>query len=135
MLQQVRLIVFPNNSLGPPAPPPPSSEEKEHIKREAARAILAIMPEAAAKRYYDTTAEEKVLLQIEEDLLNPFENAYLNKHLAYGILELLLVRLIPELENQSVSELLADRGATWGYENDGKVITTDADEANQRKRP
>lgn len=91
-------------------------------------------PETVAKRYYDNATEEQILLQIEEDILSPFKNAYLNKHLAYGLLELLLVRLIPELETQNVSELFADRGVNWGYENDGRVIPTDADEANPPKR-
>ena len=44
-----------------------------------------------------------------EEVLNIFDDPYCNKHLLYGILELIVVRLIPELGEKEVVELLADR--------------------------
>jgi len=41
--------------------------------------------------------------------LNIFDDRYCNKHLMYGIVELMLVRLIPEMAEKGVEELLADR--------------------------
>ena len=53
---------------------------------------------------------EEMLSQIEEGILDVFGNIYLNRHLIYNILELAVVRLVPELAESGVAELLADRG-------------------------
>lgn len=47
---------------------------------------------------------------IESDLLDLFEDDYCNKHLIFAILELVLVRLLPELADRGVTELLEVRG-------------------------
>lgn len=52
----------------------------------------------------------EMILQIEEGILDVFGNSYLNKHLVYNILELVLVRLVPELGESGVADLLAERG-------------------------
>ena len=59
-----------------------------------------------------TTAEEKdeeVLQEIEHGVLEVFSDAYCNKHLVYSILELLLIRLMPELAERGGLELWAER--------------------------
>lgn len=63
----------------------------------------------------DSTADTEELLEaIESDLLDPFSDAYCNKHLIYAIVELLLIKLIPELSEQSVSSLMEERGiVSW----------------------
>jgi len=41
--------------------------------------------------------------------LDVFGDAYLNKHLLYAIVELLLVRLVPEVGQSGVGELMEAR--------------------------
>jgi hypothetical protein len=42
-------------------------------------------------------------------MLNIFEDSYCNKHLLYGAVELILIRLMPELAEKGVEELLEER--------------------------
>lgn len=44
-----------------------------------------------------------------EDVLDIFSDAYCNKHLLYGVVELIIVRLIPELGEKGVEGLLEER--------------------------
>lgn len=44
-----------------------------------------------------------------EEILDLFGDEYCNKHLMYGILELILVRLMPELSERRVGELMAEK--------------------------
>lgn len=44
-----------------------------------------------------------------EHLLLVFDDAYCNKHLIYSLLELVLVRLMPELSEKGVAELWEER--------------------------
>ena len=53
--------------------------------------------------------DERVLAEIEEGVLDVFSDPYCNKHLVYGILELVLVRLMPELAERGVLELWEER--------------------------
>ncbi|RJE18959.1 hypothetical protein PHISCL_08709 [Aspergillus sclerotialis] len=58
-----------------------------------------------------TDSEEETILQtIESDILDLFADEYCNKHLIYAIIERILIRLLPELQEKSVGELLEDRG-------------------------
>lgn len=52
--------------------------------------------------------DEHVLDQVEE-LLMVLSDEYCNKHLMYSLLELLLVRLMPELTVKGVVELWDER--------------------------
>ncbi|KAH9900354.1 PXA domain-containing protein [Xylariomycetidae sp. FL2044] len=52
---------------------------------------------------------ERILSEIETGILDVFSDAYCNKHLVYGILELVLVRLIPELAEKGVVDLWDER--------------------------
>ncbi|TQB71452.1 hypothetical protein MPDQ_007579 [Monascus purpureus] len=51
-----------------------------------------------------------LLLTAIEDLLDLFADEYCNKHLIYSMLETFLARLLPELSERSVAELMEDRG-------------------------
>lgn len=51
----------------------------------------------------------EILKEIERGILKLFEDGYCNKHLVYGILELVLVRLMPELAEKGALELWAER--------------------------
>jgi hypothetical protein len=55
------------------------------------------------------TEEVRILTDIETGLLDVFGDAYCNKHLVYSILELVLVRLMPEMADKSVTELWEER--------------------------
>jgi hypothetical protein len=59
----------------------------------------------------DKDGEDEVVRQVEE-ILDMFGDAYLNRHLVYNILELVVVRLVPELGESTPSELLSERGVT-----------------------
>lgn len=51
---------------------------------------------------------DKKISEVEE-VLDCFGDAYCNKHLMYGVVELIIVRLVPEIAEQGVEELLGER--------------------------
>ena len=53
--------------------------------------------------------DDETLVEIERSILRVFGDTYCNKHLVYGIVELILLRLLPELAEEGVIELLAER--------------------------
>ncbi|KAL2259465.1 hypothetical protein VTK26DRAFT_6847 [Humicola hyalothermophila] len=57
----------------------------------------------------DHDDDDEILDEIERGILDVFGDAYCNKHLVYAALELILVRLLPELAEKGVSELWAER--------------------------
>ncbi|WEW55322.1 hypothetical protein PRK78_000751 [Emydomyces testavorans] len=54
--------------------------------------------------------EEQLLCAIEHEVLDLFSDSYCNKHLVYSIVEAVLAKLIPELTEQGIGELMAERG-------------------------
>lgn len=50
-----------------------------------------------------------IVTNIEMDILDVFSDPYCNKHLMYSALELVLVRLVPELSEKGVVELWEER--------------------------
>ncbi|KAL2014677.1 hypothetical protein VTN00DRAFT_2202 [Thermoascus crustaceus] len=59
----------------------------------------------------EEAVEESLLLSaIETEILDLFADEYCNRHLVYAIIETVLVRLLPELSERSVAELMDDRG-------------------------
>ncbi|KAF9871712.1 PXA domain-containing protein [Colletotrichum karsti] len=57
----------------------------------------------------DEEDQERMLSEIEEGILDVFSDEYCNKHFVYSMLELILVRLMPELAEHGVVELLEER--------------------------
>lgn len=55
-------------------------------------------------------SEEARVDEIEEEILGWSDDVWLNKYLIYGILELVLCRICPEMRDKLPSELLAERG-------------------------
>lgn len=53
-------------------------------------------------------AQERALNEVE-GLLDVFSDAYLNKHLVYGMLELIVVELLPEMGAMGIKDLMAER--------------------------
>lgn len=54
--------------------------------------------------------DEELLTAIETDLLDVFSDTYCNKHLIYSIIEVVVVRLLPEMQQRNITELMAARG-------------------------
>lgn len=100
--------------MGPPAPPPPSEAESLQIRRKAAEDLSSLIPTPVLRTFFATTSQQGMLEEIEEDILDAFGSESMNKHLIYGILELIVVRLVPEMAEKSTSELLAERGVIIG---------------------
>ncbi|KAL9075278.1 MAG: hypothetical protein Q9161_001655 [Pseudevernia consocians] len=108
LLRTLRQTLFPNSSLPPPAPPAPSASEISNIKRTCALSILSLLPTAVCKRFFGGEEMEPWVDEVEGEL-DVWGDQYLNKHLGYAVLELIVVRLLPELGEQQVEELLKER--------------------------
>ena len=61
----------------------------------------------------DQDGQDEMIGQVEE-ILDVFGDAYLNKHLVYNILELVIIRVVPELGESRPSEILSERGVELG---------------------
>ncbi|MCJ1401182.1 hypothetical protein MMC11_004394 [Xylographa trunciseda] len=112
LLRALRTALFPGNALAPPrAVPPP--EEQVAIKRRCADAILDLVPPAVARRFFATDERPSMLADVEA-VLDVFGDAYMNKHLVFGVVELCVVRLMPEVGEMGVRELMEARlGEGW----------------------
>jgi len=51
---------------------------------------------------------EMAVLEVQE-ILDLFSDAYCNKHLVFQVIELLVVRLMPEIAEKTTAELLAEK--------------------------
>lgn len=56
-------------------------------------------------------ADARIMAGIEAGILDVFSDPYCNKHLMYGALELILVRLVPELAEKGPVELWEQRSS------------------------
>jgi hypothetical protein len=106
LLRTARAALFPNNS---PAPPRiiPSASEQLLIRQRCAQAILSLIPAKAKDIYFGPDIQCRT--REVEEVLNIFDDSYCNKHLLYGVVELIVVRLMPELAEKGVEELLGER--------------------------
>ncbi|QUC18641.1 uncharacterized protein UV8b_02882 [Ustilaginoidea virens] len=114
ILRTLRGALFPNNAPGSPSMFPPSSDEElRALRGRASKALLHLLPATVARIYLghggmDPRREEDAVRELEQ-LLSIVDDEYCNKHLMYSVLELVLVRLMPELETVGVEELLRER--------------------------
>jgi len=120
LLRTTRLALFPNNTLAP-ARVPPTPAETVLIRRKCAEAILALIPIPVRDVYFGSgtgagtdknakeMAKEERHIKEVEDILDVFGDVYCNKHLLYAVVELIVIRLIPELAEKGVEELWAER--------------------------
>jgi hypothetical protein len=120
----------------------PSAPEIAAIKRQCATDILSLFPPSIAQAFFrgtvggdtaelminhddvdattatssvvddDDETTELLLEVIETDLLDPFSDAYCNKHLIFAIIESVLVKLLPELSERGIIELMEERGVS-----------------------
>lgn len=107
VLRTVRATLFPNNALGPQRQPP-SDDEARKIKRRCATSVLKLIPPKLASIYFATRDRGTQLAHVEE-VLSCLDDAYINKHLIFQIVELIILRLVPELGKQGVRELMEER--------------------------
>lgn len=112
LLKIVRATLFPNNAPGPPRRIPDAAEIIA-IRRRCAETIASAVPDVVSFRYFnvrkaDEGAHEKVIDEVEE-MLGVLGDAYLNKHLMYNLIELFVVRLLPEMGEKGVNELMKER--------------------------
>lgn len=93
-LQAARSAIFPDNVLGP-ARAPPSIGEVVAIKQECARVIVELVPEYVRKVFF-ATQEEDAMRDDVKDMLSLLDDSYINKHLIFSLVDLIVVRLFPE---------------------------------------
>jgi hypothetical protein len=89
--------LFPANTF-PRGPKrvPPSRDESEQLKRKAADAILGGIPKPVRRVYFASDDDDKQL-EVVLGWLDLLSDGYLNRHLVFGILELIVVRIMPEV--------------------------------------
>jgi len=106
LLRTGRSALFPNNAPAPPRIIPTASEQLL-IRQRCAQAILTLIPARIQDVYFGAGIDRRV--REVEEVLNVFGDRYCNKHLLYGVVELIIVRLIPEMAEKGVEELLQER--------------------------
>ncbi|KAM0738657.1 hypothetical protein ACQRIT_006394 [Beauveria bassiana] len=119
LLRTLRGVLFPNNAPGKSTLAPPSSDDEfVALRKRAAGALVGLLPTGVAKFYLGSKSgggSGAAAVQVDgmvdgmEDLLIVLNDEYCNKHLMYSILELILVRLMPELSEKGVGELWEER--------------------------
>jgi len=60
------------------------------------------------RRFFGTDDQEQWIEELEGEL-DVWGDEYMNKHLAYAVLELIIVRALPELAEKRVEELMKER--------------------------
>lgn len=106
LLRTARAALFPNNAPAPPRIVPTPSEQLL-TRQRCAQTILTLIPARIQDIYFGPGIDRRVIEM--EDVLDVFGDSYCNKHLLYGVVELIIVRLIPELAEKGVEELLQER--------------------------
>ncbi|KAL1595373.1 hypothetical protein SLS59_008305 [Nothophoma quercina] len=86
----------------------PTGEETKEIKRRCAASLLGLLPPKMAVAFFASDSKVVQHQQVEE-ILECLEDTYLNKHLVFQILELIVLRLAPELEQQGIRDLMEER--------------------------
>ncbi|KAK0722378.1 hypothetical protein B0T26DRAFT_702504, partial [Lasiosphaeria miniovina] len=76
---------------------------------DASAAAVAVIKGQEAEVVGAAQDGEWALQDIEAGILDVFSDAYCNKHLMYSVVELLLVRLLPEIAENGVVNLWAER--------------------------
>lgn len=102
MLQAIRSALFPDNALVAARVPPTSAEVVE-MKRECAMTIVRAIPNAIRSRIFGTK-DQDLMRQDVESTLDLFADAYINKHLIISAVELIVMRLFPELSEDGLEQ-------------------------------
>lgn len=67
-----------------------------------------MIPPAISRRFFASEEKEEWVREVEGEL-DVWGDGYLNRHLGYRMLELVVVRVLPEVGVKSVSDLLRER--------------------------
>ena len=78
------------------------------IKEDCARTLLDAVPDFVSSRFFGTGDRVRMQMEIGE-MLDVLGDSYMNKHLVYAIVELMVVRLFPEMAEKGVTELMEER--------------------------
>lgn len=95
-----------SNSSGPAADqddPAASANQRAHVNGRGP-GVDQQLPQ-----HQQLDPDARIISEIEAGILDVFSDPYCNKHLMYGALELVLVRLVPELAEKGVVELWEER--------------------------
>ncbi len=106
LLRIARAALFPNNTLAAPRTVPSASEQLL-IRQRCAEKILSLIPRKMQDVYFGSGRDRRV--REVEEVLDVFSDPYCNKHLLYGFVELIIVRLMPEIADKGVNELVQER--------------------------
>src|ERR1700761_397048 len=109
LLRSIRRHFFPSNTFprGPPkrAPEPPAIVA---AKQRCAEAIVDVMPPLLRSTYLAST-DRDAQLTVVEGWLDVLGDPYLNRHLVFSVLEVCLVRVLPELADKGPKQLMKER--------------------------
>ncbi|KAJ2658044.1 hypothetical protein IWW48_004216 [Coemansia sp. RSA 1200] len=72
-------------------------QQQELLKTDAAELVAELLPYVAVRFFYGLSDEERLLAA--QRILEPFENRQLNKHLVYNILDSIVGKIAPELQD------------------------------------
>lgn len=113
LLRTLRAALFPNNAPGTPTLRPPANDsELLALRRRTATQLADLLPPRLYSLYFagrPPWRDGEAGPSHAEEVLDLFGDEYCNKHLMYSVLELVLVRLMPELSERRVGELMAER--------------------------
>ncbi|KAK9461305.1 PXA domain-containing protein [Lipomyces oligophaga] len=100
VLRAARTAVFPNNDpMGPPRVYP-SPDEQQAILERLRKNILRIVPGKVRSQVLGDDAMDGI-----QELIAPFESKYANKHLIYFLIDIIIVKVLPELTEQTPEHL------------------------------
>lgn len=102
LLHAIRSALFPDNALAQ-ARVPPTADQVDEIKRACAETIVNIIPEPVRSVYF-ATKDQRLMQRDVESTLDLFADSYINKHLIVSAVDLLIVRLFPELSEEGTGE-------------------------------
>lgn len=102
VLQAIRSALFPNDALAA-ARQTPTAAEMVEMKRECANTIVEAIPAVVRTRFFSTEDQDVMRDDIGESL-DVFGDAYINKNLIISAVELIVVRLFPELAHNVSDE-------------------------------
>jgi hypothetical protein len=92
----------------------PSAAEIVAIKRKCAETIADVLPPAVAVRFFavrgvSAESRRELLVNEVEGMLDVLGDAYMNRHLVFNIVELVVVRILPEMGEKGVGVLMKER--------------------------
>jgi hypothetical protein len=115
ILRSLRRTFFPANTFPRHAKPAPDAAAAIASKQRCAAAVLGLIPVPLRKLYLGQTELDGQLAAVES-WLDVLGDEYLNRHLVFALLELFVVRLVPEVAERGPKELLGERLAPRGVQ-------------------